>query len=362
MTEAEKQFLIDLQGLLFFKSEQDKENLEKFIKKNEALSSLGAISYLTKQDLTETQKAQARENIGAGTGNGTGSIEGAVRYDKEQNLTNDDKTRARKNIGAGTGTWADMPDKPFYAEEDVSRFFDKSVTPNPVSFDVSDLQQTFYKLFDLTFSKEDFNNLTITITNANDYTSDWTFDESNIIFADSQTMLLQVNARMFVVAYKSGELILDMTSVLGATLTVNVPEVGIYCNEFDNTKKANLLIKGSVKPLDKKFLPEDIKLPDNIVKTENGIIPASYLPSYVDDVIEGYYVTTGSRLGTFMTESHIVSEGEAGAGFDIPGETGKIYVDLNTSNIYRWSGSVYVRLNPGEYTIATNEQILELFN
>lgn len=56
------------------------------------------VSYLL-QDLTENQKAQARENIGAGTG----SVEGAVLY-TPQTLTNSQKAQARENIGVETGT------------------------------------------------------------------------------------------------------------------------------------------------------------------------------------------------------------------------------------------------------------------
>ena len=55
------------------------------------------VSYLS-QNLTEDQKAQARENIGAGTGSGT--TENAVLY-TAQELTTDQKTQARNNIGAG---------------------------------------------------------------------------------------------------------------------------------------------------------------------------------------------------------------------------------------------------------------------
>lgn len=56
------------------------------------------VSYLL-QDLTEDQKAQARENIGAGTGSGT--TENAVLY-TAQELTNEQKAQARNNIEAGT--------------------------------------------------------------------------------------------------------------------------------------------------------------------------------------------------------------------------------------------------------------------
>lgn len=56
----------------------------------------GAVRYDAKQELTEEQKAQARENIGAGIpGGGGGTSEGAVRYDVQQGLNEADKTRAR---------------------------------------------------------------------------------------------------------------------------------------------------------------------------------------------------------------------------------------------------------------------------
>lgn len=63
-----------------------------------------------------------------------------------------------------------------------------------------------------------------------------------------------------------------------------------------------------------------------------GKVPSAQLPSYVDDVIDGYlsngkfYTTKGSD-GTYSGE--------------ITGESGKIYIDLNTSKTYRWSGSAY---------------------
>lgn len=63
-----------------------------------------------------------------------------------------------------------------------------------------------------------------------------------------------------------------------------------------------------------------------------GKVPSAQLPSYVDDVLEGYYssskfYTTKASDGTYSGE--------------IAGETGKIYVDLNTNKTYRWSGSVW---------------------
>lgn len=63
-----------------------------------------------------------------------------------------------------------------------------------------------------------------------------------------------------------------------------------------------------------------------------GKVPASELPSYVDDVIEGYYYN-----GAFYSDS--------GHTTPITAETGKIYIDLDTESCYRWSGSVYVKIS-----------------
>ena len=63
----------------------------------------------------------------------------------------------------------------------------------------------------------------------------------------------------------------------------------------------------------------------------SGTIDATYLPSYVDDVLEGY---VSSDLATFYKDSAKTSA--------YTGETGKIYVDLSNNKTYRWSGSKYV--------------------
>lgn len=64
----------------------------------------------------------------------------------------------------------------------------------------------------------------------------------------------------------------------------------------------------------------------------NGKVPSSQLPSYVDDIIEGYLYN-----GKFYKEAAHTTE--------ITGETGKIYVDLSTEKTYRYSGSAYVEIS-----------------
>ena len=66
----------------------------------------------------------------------------------------------------------------------------------------------------------------------------------------------------------------------------------------------------------------------------NGKILETYLPSYVDDVVEGYYYD-----GKFYTTSAHTTE--------ITAETGKIYVDIPSNTTYRYGGTTYVPItNP----------------
>lgn len=57
----------------------------------------------------------------------------------------------------------------------------------------------------------------------------------------------------------------------------------------------------------------------------DSLIPSAYLPSYVDDVLE--YADQGS--------------------FPVTGESGKIYIALDSNKQYRWSGSTYIEISSG---------------
>ena len=66
----------------------------------------------------------------------------------------------------------------------------------------------------------------------------------------------------------------------------------------------------------------------------DGKVPSSQLPSFVDDVIEGYYYD-----GKFYEEQAHTTE--------ITPEGGKIYIDLATEKTYRWGGSTYAEIAAG---------------
>lgn len=76
-----------------------------------------------------------------------------------------------------------------------------------------------------------------------------------------------------------------------------------------------------------------------------GVIAAANLPSFVDDVLEGYYGSDGIFYKTYDTSTKKYSDAYTG-------ETGKIYVNLNDNKTYRWSGSKYVVVSE---TIALGE-------
>ncbi len=81
----------------------------------------------------------------------------------------------------------------------------------------------------------------------------------------------------------------------------------------------------------------DVNEPNGVCGLDgSGKVSSTYLPSYVDDVLE--YANL--------------------AGFPVTGETGKIYVALDNNKVYRWSGSVYVEVsNPfsGSYDDLTDK-------
>lgn len=93
----------------------------------------------------------------------------------------------------------------------------------------------------------------------------------------------------------------------------------------------------------------------------SGKVPSSQLPSYVDDVIEGHY-----------HDNKFYDETDQSV---ITGESGKIYVDLDTNKTYRWSGSTFVVISetlalgttsstayPGDKGKKLYEDVLQLGN
>ena len=64
-----------------------------------------------------------------------------------------------------------------------------------------------------------------------------------------------------------------------------------------------------------------------------GKVPSSQLPSYVDDIVDGYYKEAD---GKFYEDSAYTTE--------IVGESGKIYISVDTDIQYRWTGTAFAAL------------------
>lgn len=102
---------------------------------------------------------------------------------------------------------------------------------------------------------------------------------------------------------------------------LKVDEVASVADEVRQLIEGNTYIK-----TEQKGIPNGVASLDN-----NGFIPSSQLPSYVDDVLDGTYSKANNQF------------------LDLDGkpytpESSKIYIDVNTRITYRWSGTVYVEI------------------
>lgn len=88
----------------------------------------------------------------------------------------------------------------------------------------------------------------------------------------------------------------------------------------------------------------------------NGLVDSSYLPSFVDDVVEAY-----ARSGATALASDWLSKTSGGAA--LTPEAGKIYVlmadsgDYAANTQFRWGTTTYVKLADGGVTSITNGEI-----
>lgn len=148
--------------------------------------------------------------------------------------------------------------------------------------------------------------------------------EFEIVYSKSSNEVVSVNADNIVTITNSG---------------IDLPML-----RTDNTANESDIIDGSndtlrftptydYQPATKKYVDDNVKTVSDKVTTlesknvaeldENGKIPASQLPSYVDDVLEF----------------------ENKAAFPTTGESGKIYVAKDTNLTWRWSGTDYVEIS-----------------
>ena len=161
------------------------------------------------------------------------------------------------------------------------------------------------------------------------------------------------NSTHEIISTQSPDITVTLTneSTSGVIVTFNnyVPEsLRVLATNTDYTTPYTPLYDGS--PATKKYVDDKVQelgvyvdgnfldvtqkgSANGVASLDNtGKVPSSLLPSYVDDVVEGYYY--GGKFYTDSAHTQLITP-----------ETGKIYVDINTSKAYRWSGSTYVEIS-----------------
>ena len=145
------------------------------------------------------------------------------------------------------------------------------------------------------------------------------------------------------------------TTVNGKPLSSNITLTADDVSAIPNTRTVNgkpLSSNITLSANDVSAIPASAKGTANGVATlgSDGLVPSNQLPSYVDDVIEGYL-----NGGKFYKESAHTTE--------IPGESGKIYVDITNAESpvsYRYSGSSFVKIISDDSIPLTDEEIDEI--
>lgn len=124
--------------------------------------------------------------------------------------------------------------------------------------------------------------------------------------------------------------LLQAGATAGSMQWVAPTKAMVGLGNVDNTSDANKPVSTAQKTAIDKKLDKTLKGAANGLAEldSTGKVPAAQLPSYVDDVVEGYM-----SGGKFYKESAHTTV--------INGESGKIYIDLATGKTYRWSGSAF---------------------
>jgi hypothetical protein len=155
----------------------------------------------------------------------------------------------------------------------------------------------------------------------------------------SSTVYLALDTKK-IYKWSSGAYVLispsEVTSVNTETGAVVLDKADIGLGNVDNTSDADKPISDDTQDA------LDLKIDSTEKGAASGVAPlnasskidSTYLPSYVDDVLE--FVNL--------------------AAFPPTGEAGIIYLALDTNKIYRWSGSVYVEVSQGitDHTLLSN--------
>ena len=125
--------------------------------------------------------------------------------------------------------------------------------------------------------------------------------------------------------------VVQLNDTLTSTLITQAATANAVKKVNDAVLATDIIAKAAI-PSSQKGMANGVATLDS-----SGVIPANQLPSYVDDVLE------------FATQ----------AAFPAIGETGKIYISIETGMTYRWTGTVYAPIGGGA---GTADSALKLFS
>ena len=149
----------------------------------------------------------------------------------------------------------------------------------------------------------------------------------------------------------------DGTSVVGAGGVAAIDLTG----KVPTTRKVN----GKALSADITLAASDVSaIPTSAKGAASGVCPlgadskvdSQYLPSYIDDVIEAYPISSATELSAGWLS---LTQG----GSALTPESGKIYVlmaastSYDTNSQFRWGGTAYVKLSDGGVSSITNGEI-----
>lgn len=163
------------------------------------------------------------------------------------------------------------------------------------------------------------------LTNDSDYVSDASYVHTDNNFTTAEKNKLSGIASGAEVNVQADWSVTDSTSDAFIKNKPTIPEETVVDQSLSSTSQNPVQNQAIYSALAGKVDSSLVGTANGIAELdENGLVPSSQLPSYVDDVQE--YASRSA--------------------FPATGEAGKIYVDISTNLTYRWGGSAYVEISP----------------
>ena len=134
-------------------------------------------------------------------------------------------------------------------------------------------------------------------------------------------------------------------STIFSALDTKVDKVagkGLSTNDFTTEEKNKL---------SKALITDDVGNANGVAPLDaNSMIPAAYLPAFVDDILEGYfdneYDNNTDRPKIIYKDSGKTEKYYTQSSGVDNGESGKIYISLASNRTYRWTPNGYAEVSP----------------